>query len=315
MNKLERLTATLLLLQQRPHTSLEIARRFEVSKRTVLRDVQALCEMGVPVVARDGPGGGYSLPGDYALSPLPLTTHEAFLLMLALGSLAQWAHLPFAPEWSSLQAKLQALLPEKERARAAQLLATIHVELPAPNARAPHLEALMGATRGGAWVKVTYASAGRTSTQHLLPRQLTTRNGLWYCRAYSHEHSQERTYRVDRITALTPSANPRPGQAPPLPTPYDAPEHPEVHATLTARGAGYVESEPDLSKALVRDPDGTGRLTLRCPPGELDWFARYFAGLGAEVAVHGPPELCQRLAALGRALDERYGAAESSDRR
>jgi predicted DNA-binding transcriptional regulator YafY len=309
MNKLERLTATLLLLQERPHTSLEIARRFEVSKRTVLRDVQALCEMGVPVVAREGPGGGYSLPDDYALSPLPLTTHEAFLLMLALGSLAQWADVPFAPEWASLQAKLAALLPEQERARAAQLLATIAVELPAPAARAPHLEALMAATRGGAWVRVEYVSAGRTSTQHLLPRQLTTRGGLWYCRAYSHEHDAERTYRVDRMTALAPTANPRPGHAPPTPRPYDAPEHPEVRATLSARGASQVESEPDLSQVLVRAPDGTGWLVLRCPPSELDWFARYFAGLGAEVTVHGPPELRQRLAALGQALAERYSAA------
>ena len=74
MNKVERLTATLLLLQARPHTSVEIAGRFEVSKRTVLRDVQALCEMGVPVVAREGAGGGYSLPEDYGLAPLPLST-------------------------------------------------------------------------------------------------------------------------------------------------------------------------------------------------------------------------------------------------
>jgi predicted DNA-binding transcriptional regulator YafY len=53
MNKVERLMATL-LLQERPRTSVEIAERFEISKRTVLRDAQALCEMGVPVVARYG---------------------------------------------------------------------------------------------------------------------------------------------------------------------------------------------------------------------------------------------------------------------
>jgi len=57
MNRVDRLTAILLLLQERPRTSEEIARRFEVSKRTVLRDVQALSEMGVPVIARDGAGG------------------------------------------------------------------------------------------------------------------------------------------------------------------------------------------------------------------------------------------------------------------
>ena len=84
MTRIERLAAILLLLQQRPHTSEEIAAHFEVSRRTVLRDVQALSEMGVPVIAREGPGGGYALPAEYHTTPLPLTANEAFLLLLAL---------------------------------------------------------------------------------------------------------------------------------------------------------------------------------------------------------------------------------------
>jgi predicted DNA-binding transcriptional regulator YafY len=60
MNRTDRLTAILLLLQERSRTAGEIARHFEVSRRTVLRDVQALCEIGVPIVAREGVGGGAS---------------------------------------------------------------------------------------------------------------------------------------------------------------------------------------------------------------------------------------------------------------
>src|SRR5438128_2019794 len=73
MNRMERLTAIVLTIRERQRTCEEIASYFEVSKRTILRDVQALCEMGVPVIATGGPGGGYSLPGDYTFSPLPLT--------------------------------------------------------------------------------------------------------------------------------------------------------------------------------------------------------------------------------------------------
>jgi predicted DNA-binding transcriptional regulator YafY len=124
--------------------------------------------------------------------------------------------------------------------------------------------------------------------------------------AYSQTRGEERTYRVDRITALAPAANPLPGQAVPAPRPYDAPEHPEVRASLTPRGAGNVESEPHLSKVLRRAPDGSGELRMRCPPSELDWFARYFASLGAEVTVQAPEALRARMAALGKALVERY---------
>jgi predicted DNA-binding transcriptional regulator YafY len=78
MNRVERLTATLLLLQEKPRTAAEIAAAFEISRRTVLRDIQALSEMGVPVIAREGPGGGYWLPESYSLDPLALSTNESF---------------------------------------------------------------------------------------------------------------------------------------------------------------------------------------------------------------------------------------------
>ena len=52
VNRIDRLTAILLLLQEQPHTAAVLARHFEVSRRTIMRDVQALCEIGVPVVMR-----------------------------------------------------------------------------------------------------------------------------------------------------------------------------------------------------------------------------------------------------------------------
>src|SRR5512140_1002845 len=109
MNRIERMTAILLYLQEKARTSEDIARHFEVSRRTVLRDVQALSEMGVPVIAREGAGGGYSLPEDYSLDPLALTAHEAFLLLMSLRALIRLADSPFARERASLTAKLRSL--------------------------------------------------------------------------------------------------------------------------------------------------------------------------------------------------------------
>ena len=200
-NRIERLTAILLLLQDQPRTSDEIARQFEVSRRTVLRDVQALCEMGVPIVAREGVGGGYSLLPDYRIAPPPLTTHEAFLLLLALSAITGLSDAPFAQERASLLAKLRALLPG-QLPDVEPLLATVGMEVPERLERAPFLEPLLQAAQQGRWVEIVYQSAERRSTQHILPRQITAHNGYWYCRAYAHEHEEERTYRVDRIRAL-----------------------------------------------------------------------------------------------------------------
>src|SRR5512142_740584 len=131
MNHIERLAATLLLLQERPHTSEAIAGRFEISRRTVLRDVQALSEMGVPVIAREGPGGGYTLPADYRTQPLPLTRNEAFLLLLALAAVELLSDLPFKREMASLMTKLRAMLPQSELSSAEGLLSTVGVDVPA----------------------------------------------------------------------------------------------------------------------------------------------------------------------------------------
>jgi predicted DNA-binding transcriptional regulator YafY len=67
-----------------------------------------------------------------------------------------------------------------------------------------------------------------------------------------------------------------------------------------------VESDPYLGRQIERQPDGFGRLAFRCPPGELDWYARYFAGLGADAEVGGPIELRERIREIGRVLIARY---------
>jgi predicted DNA-binding transcriptional regulator YafY len=306
MNRIERLTAILLLLQEKPYTSAEIARRFELSKRTVLRDIQALSEMSVPVIAQAGPGGGYSLPPDYSLAPLPLSVGEAFLLQLTLNTLTRLSATPFLPERASLLAKLRALLSEQPSAVVEQLLAVADVDMPPRTQPAPFLDPLLEAARQQRWVRVTYQSAERVSTQHLLPRRITVQGGYWYCHAYSFEHQEERTYRVDRIHTF--SLADEQFQATPAPEtrPYAHDSHPQVVVRLTARGVSYVESEPHLGQSIQRNPDGTGYLAFRCPPSELNWFARYFAGFGGEAEVCFPPELRKRLQQLGQKLVDQY---------
>jgi predicted DNA-binding transcriptional regulator YafY len=246
------------------------------------------------------------LPENYALAPLPLTTREAFLLLLALKAIARLAETPFLPERASLLTKLQALLPDPPPPDLEQLLAVAHLDIPARTQPTPFLEPLLLAAHQGRWVQVSYQSAERRSTQHLWPHQITLQNGYWYCRAYAFEHEEERTYRVDRICALTPAGEQFQGTPIPEPQPYAQPSHPEVVVNLTARGVSYIESEPHLGQQVRRNPDGTGRLTFRCPPSELGWLARYLAGFGMEAEVQAPPELRHRLHQLGQKLAERY---------
>ncbi len=300
MNRMDRLTAILLLLQERAHTSDEIARRFEVSKRTVLRDVQALSEMGVPVIAREGVNGGYSLPQTYHTPPLPLNSNEVFLLLLALSSINMLADAPFAGARASLLAKLGAAVPERQRAEAQALLTQVSLDTPGRVQRAPLLDALLQALRNKCWLRVNYQSATRSSTQDLFPRQLDEENGLWYLTAYSREHKADRRYRVDRLTAL--AALPSDHEEPPAALDYADATHPLIRVTLSARGASLAEGIADLAKHLARLPKGGAELTFRCPPSELAYYSRMLAGFGAAATVHEPEALRGMLKQLGREL-------------
>jgi predicted DNA-binding transcriptional regulator YafY len=305
MNRIERLTAILLFLQDQPHTAQEIADHFEVSRRTILRDVQALSEMGVPVIAREGSGGGYALPEDYTLAPLALSAREGFLLLLALNSINQPGHMLFHHARASLMTKLRALLPRGDLASLDQMLAKINIEVAGHGKPAPLLDDLADAVEKRRWLKVIYQSAGETNTRHLLPVQVLLKNGFWYCEAFTLEKEEYRTYRVDRIQSIQSAPPEVQALTAPDPVPYEHKDHPEIRVLLTARGAARLESDLHFGPRVQGLADG-GEVSFRCPPGELDWYAGFFTGLGEDVTVLAPELLRQKMQRLGRQLVNRY---------
>lgn len=305
MNRVERMTGILLLLREggrgRKRTSEEIATRFEVSKRTILRDIQALCEMGVPITAYEGAGGGYELPPDYALTPLPLSTNEALLMTLALSGLEKMGDVPFAPELASLRAKLRTLLSAGQRDQVEERLRAVALDVPERRFETPFVEALIEAAQEGRWVRAGYRSMEQESEKALLPLRVAAQGGFWYCRAYALEHGDERTYRVDRFLSVEPM--PAPADAPLVPpaVPYADPSHPEVCIQLTDAGAAIAEREPHLGDSVMRTPEGA-MWRFRCPPSEYEWLARYLLGMGANARVLAPPALRDRLRDAARAI-------------
>lgn len=75
--KIDRLIGILsILLQQENATALSLAERFEVSRRTIGRDIEDLCKAGIPIVTRQGSGGGISIMEDYKVDRTVFTTRE-----------------------------------------------------------------------------------------------------------------------------------------------------------------------------------------------------------------------------------------------
>lgn len=132
MTRFERAFAILLLLgDRRMVTATDLARRFEVSVRTIYRDIDMLGATGVPVYAERGSAGGYRLLDGYFMPPVAFTRPEAVALLLGLTLLRALKASPFGDDQESAERKLVASLPPRLRPLLAETPRLIGFEAPA----------------------------------------------------------------------------------------------------------------------------------------------------------------------------------------
>ncbi|QKW22866.1 WYL domain-containing protein [Kitasatospora sp. NA04385] len=209
MNRTARLYALveeLRAVAPRPLTVARLAARFEVATRTVQRDLQALMAAGLPVRSTTGRGGGWSIDPRTTLPPVRFTAQEAAALTVALAATDPGA--PYAAAARTAAQKLTAVLPAPA-ADAARDLARRIVALPAPGPAAEIRTAVERALAEGTVLRLRYAdAAGRPSERLVEPAGLLTAGGHWYLIAWCRTRRAGRGFRLDRITAADPTAEP-----------------------------------------------------------------------------------------------------------
>ncbi len=127
MNRTDRLYAMveeLRAVAPRPRSARWLAGRFEVSPRTIERDIGALQESGVPIYAEPGRTGGYALDRAHTLPPVNVSPSEAVAIAVALRRLDG---APFADAARSALHKLLAVMPPQDVARAGELARRVHL--------------------------------------------------------------------------------------------------------------------------------------------------------------------------------------------
>ncbi len=313
-----RLLAILILLQNRGRLTAEaLAGEFEVSERTIYRDIDALSAAGVPVYGDRGPGGGFALLDGYRTRLTGLADDEAAALALAgVPSAAEAAG--FGAALRDAFGKLFAALPGEGGARASAAAARFHID-PADWYRgaetSAYLPQLAQAVLAGRRVALCYESWTRLRDWTLDPLGLVLKGGEWYLAGRERGHIS--TFRVGAIRRLDVL-----DQTFAAPSGFDlASWWREAQAAFeaslfaaTARLRASRLGRERLARLSPRgraavaalDPDTQGWAELAMQVEDSDHGARELLALGPEVEVIAPPGLRRRIAELARDIAERH---------
>jgi predicted DNA-binding transcriptional regulator YafY len=210
MNRTDRLLAIVLELQRKGHRRAEdLAASFETSKRTIYRDIQALCESGVPVIAQ--PGSGYSLVDGYFLPPVSFSADEATMLLLGAEFVADNFDAQYREAAHSASRKIEAVLSHKLRAEVEYLrssIAFVPTPLLSGSAAANFLPKLRRAIIERRTIRFHYHtrySEDGSSAQRIReadPYGLVHYADSWYFIGHCHLRNDIRNFKVNRVSDL-----------------------------------------------------------------------------------------------------------------
>lgn len=205
MNRIDRLQAILIHLQSKKIvTAAELAERFDISLRTVYRDIRALEEAGVPIGAEAGIG--YFIAENYHLPPVMFSPEEASSLVFGAKLIEQMSDQNTQKSFESALFKIKSVLRQKEKEELDVLQQHISVfdysqASKHENKDVLHLsqKAIVNKKR----LKLEYkAKNGSVSQRKIEPIGLTFYGGNWHLIGYCTLRNDYRDFRVDRIIKL-----------------------------------------------------------------------------------------------------------------
>lgn len=323
-----RLLRLLSLLQaHREWSGADLADRLGVTARTVRRDVDRLRELGYPVNASPGTGGGYQLGAGAELPPLLLDDDEAVAVAVGLRTAAGQGIDGIGETSVRALTKLEQVLPSRLRRRVGALNAfTVPLLHHAPPSSVDPavLTELAALCRDAERLRFDYESHDGTPTRRSVePHRLVCTERRWYLVAWDLEREDWRTFRVDRVT-------PRPPHGPRF-TPREPPaEDLAVHVSKGISTRAYaahalVRLLVPLREAAERispsagtlEADGPDACLLRTGAPNLDLMVVHVMMTGFEFEVLEPAGLTERIRTardrLSRALDRERGPGADGD--
>jgi predicted DNA-binding transcriptional regulator YafY len=298
--KIDRMIGILsILLQQEKVTAPYLAEKFEVSRRTINRDIEHLCLAGIPLLTTQGQNGGISIMEGYKIDRTLLTSSDMQAILAGLRSLD-----------SVSGTNRYAQLMEKLSVGASNLLAGdqhILIDLSSwyKSSLAPKIELIHGAIEGAKQISFTYFSPKGESRRTVEPYDLVFQWSSWYVWGWCLNRQDFRLFKLNRMTELQ-NGSPFEKRVAPLPdlSPERVfPQTYQVKALFAPEYKWRLVEEFGL-KSFTEQPDGKLLFSFGFTDRDniLSWILTF--GSGAELLE--PVEFRRELYQLGKEMQEKY---------
>ncbi len=207
MNRVDRLSAILIMLQSRKIVkSEEIAIRFDISQRTVYRDMRALHEAGVPIYAEAGIG--YSIVEGYHLPPVMFTPEEAGSLIIAGKLIENFSDNSIKHNFNLASDKIKSVLPENQKDFISNVDKSTHIfyspDKPQEGFSNSYLTPIQKAISQNKCVEIEYFSKYKEefTTRIVEPLGLCFYGFKWHLISFCKLRNNYRDFRLDRVKSL-----------------------------------------------------------------------------------------------------------------
>jgi predicted DNA-binding transcriptional regulator YafY len=316
--KSKRLIELMMVVNQRKKfTARELAEEFGVSVRTIMRDLQVLSELGVPLYTEYGPHGGYRVLKERQLPPIAFSEQEAVAIFFAYQSLQYYGALPFADESITALDKFYYYLPDDTKLKIDKMKQRVVFWTSKRQAPTPYLEPLLNAALQQQPLQITYNSKEGAQERTIQPIGVYSFSGYWYCPAFCFWKERYLLFRIDRVLAA--KAAPEGHRTvdlsgfpitdwfnPPEKKQHSIDHKLEIEATLSIAGVRKYQRESGINSTVEILEDGTGMVKLSISHTEVEYFTSYFLGYGADVHILKPPIMVELVQNTVRKLAKLY---------
>lgn len=274
-----------ILLNKKMTTAKELADRFEVSVRTIYRDIDILSSAGIPVYAIQGKGGGISLLDDYVLNKSVLSEDEQNEILFALQSLG----LAQNPETDRVLSKLSSLFNKNKTS-------WIEVDLSpwgSNKHKTSEFTILKNAILNHQIIEFTYFnSSGARSTRRVEPLKLIFKVNAWYLQGFCLGKNEYRTFKSSRMSNIDITQDFFTDRT--LEEPLtdhkdeDSQKWIDMRLQIAPQGAYRVFDE-FKEKEITRNQDGSYTVTTSLP--ESKWLFHYLLSFGTDIEILAPQNI------------------------